>query len=73
MTEHPRFCNWPGCGVPVVSTAWVCSPHWFALPQRLRNKIWETYRPMREVTEAASKEYLAVVREIEDWIARNAT
>ena len=46
--------------------------HWYALPKRLRDKIWATYRPGQEITKTPSVEYLAAAREVQDWIARGA-
>jgi hypothetical protein len=50
---------------------WGCKAHWFKLPAVLRSKIWRTYRPGQEVTKTPSKDYIAVAREVQDWIAAN--
>lgn len=47
---------------------WGCTPHWYALPASLRAAIWRAYVPGQEVTQSPSKEYLAVARQVEDWI-----
>jgi hypothetical protein len=38
---------------------------------RLRNRIWETYRPGQEVTMTPSREYLDAARAVQQWIAEN--
>lgn len=61
-------CHWPDCTAQVPPTMWGCKRHWFMLPLTLRNRIWATYRPGQEVDMSPSKEYLAVAREVQDWI-----
>jgi hypothetical protein len=48
---------------------WGCREHWFKLPLRLRSKIWRAYQPGQEITKTPSKEYFAVAREVQEWIA----
>lgn len=66
-------CHWPDCGKPVPPAMWGCKPHWFALPQRLRNRVWATYKPGQEITKTPSAAYLAVAREVQDWIAEQSS
>jgi hypothetical protein len=47
---------------------WGCKLHWFKLPKRLRDRIWATYEIGQEVDMTPSDEYLAVAREVQDWI-----
>lgn len=49
---------------------WGCRKHWFSLPKRLRDRIWETYRPGQEVNLTPSAEYLEVATEVQEWIER---
>ena len=51
---------------------WGCKPHWFALPKRLRDKVWAAYRPGQEETMAVSNAYFAVADEVQEWIRENA-
>jgi len=37
-------CPAPGCEVVVSDTLLMCKPHWYRLPKRLRDAIWDTYR-----------------------------
>jgi hypothetical protein len=64
-------CHWPGCGKAVAPSMWGCKRHWFMLPLVLRNKVWAAYRPGQEISKTPSPEYVAVAREVQDWIARN--
>ena len=62
-------CHWPGCHKQVPPAMWGCRQHWYALPPALRAKIWRTYRPGQEETMTPSAEYIAVAREVQEWIA----
>lgn len=61
-------CHWPGCRLQVRPALWGCREHWFALPVRLRDRIWATYRVGQEVNGTPSREYVAVAREVQEWI-----
>lgn len=39
-----RTCDAPGCTVPVRRGILMCRPHWFQLPQPLRQAISQTWR-----------------------------
>lgn len=67
-----HHCHWPDCGKPVPPAMWGCKSHWFALPLRFRNKIWATYRAGQEISKTPSREYVAAVREVQEWIRQNA-
>ena len=64
-------CHWPGCQALVPPAMWGCRRHWYRLPQLLRSKIWRTYRPGQEITKTPSRAYVAVAREVQDWIAKH--
>lgn len=66
-----HHCHWPNCDKPVPPAMWGCKQHWFKLPLSLRSKIWRTYRPGQEITKTPSPEYIAVAREVQDWITEN--
>lgn len=66
-----HHCHWPGCDAKVTPAAWGCRKHWYRLPQHLRNKIWRAFRPGQEQTKTPSAEYVAVAREVQDWIREN--
>lgn len=68
MSEH--LCHHPSCSKPVPPKMLSCAPHWFALPKRLRDEIWRTYRPGQEVIKDPSDAYLEAMRAcIEFWKA----
>jgi len=51
---------------------WGCRSHWFRLPKRLRDRIWNTYVPGQEVDMSPSEEYLKIADEVQQWIKENA-
>lgn len=63
-----HHCHWPGCGKQVPPAMWGCKTHWYALPKRLRDRVWATYQIGQEVDGTPNREYLAVAREVQDWI-----
>lgn len=64
--EH--HCHWPGCDKQVPPAKWGCYAHWMRLPKRLRDKVWATFRPGQEKSMTPSREYVAVAREVQEWI-----
>ena len=80
-TDHVRsarqsrnhHCHWPGCETQVPPAMWGCKSHWFKLPKRLRDRIWDTYEIGQEATMSPSDEYLAVAFEVEAWLRENAS
>jgi hypothetical protein len=66
---RPHKCHWPGCQANCKPAFWGCRKHWFTLPQRLRLKIWETYKIGQEVSMTPSKAYLKAAEEAQKWIA----
>ena len=69
--DRPHTCHWPGCGKQVPPAMWGCTFHWYRLPKRLRDKIWNAYRSGQEQTMTPSREYLSVADEVEAWILTN--
>lgn len=61
-------CHWPGCDKEVPPAMWGCKGHWFALPKRLRDEIWRTYRRGQEVSKTPSAEYVAAAVAVQNWI-----
>jgi hypothetical protein len=68
--DNKHTCHWPGCRRIVAPAMWGCRTHWYALPDRLRKKIWATYRPGQEVSKTPSKAYVRVAHEVQDWIEK---
>jgi hypothetical protein len=67
--SRAHHCHWPGCKVQIPPAAWGCIMHWKMLPKDLRDKIWATYRIGQEKNMTPSKQYIAVAKEAQDWIA----
>lgn len=67
--DRRHECHWPTCDRQVQPAMWGCREHWFRLPKALRDRIWEAYEPGQEVRMDPSDEYLAVVHEVQEWIA----
>lgn len=67
-----HHCHWPGCSELVPPAAWGCRPHWYSLPEHLRTRIWAAYRPGQEVAKNPSRQYLAVAKEVQAWIAQHS-
>lgn len=70
MSRHT--CHWPGCDNPVPPAMWGCKPHWFRLPLRLRNRIWETYRSGQEIDKNPSDSYVEAAQAVQEWIRSQA-
>lgn len=70
MTNY-HTCHWPGCYLYVPPKMWGCRNHWYKLPKKLRDKVWENYRSGQEIDKKPSAEYLAVAKEVQEWIRQN--
>lgn len=68
-----HHCHWPGCDKQVPPAMWGCYRHWMMLPKRLRDMIWEAYRPGQEINGTPSREYVAIAREVQRWIKEHAS
>lgn len=66
-----HLCHWPGCSRHVPPAMWGCKDHWYRLPDKLRRRVWKSYRPGQENDQQPSADYLAVAREVQDWIREN--
>ncbi len=61
-------CHWAGCTKQVPPALWGCTNHWYALPGRLRTRIWLAYRAGQEIDGTPSADYLAAARDVQEWI-----
>lgn len=61
-------CHWPGCPQQVPPAMWGCREHWYRLPKHLRDRVWAAYVPGQEDRMDPSGEYVAVAREVQEWI-----
>jgi len=66
-------CHWPGCTKQVPPAMWGCKAHWYVLPAELRREIWRCYRPGQEADLHPSAAYIAVARQVQQWIAAKTT
>jgi hypothetical protein len=55
-------CHAHGCERRVPPSMFACKPHWFALPKKIRDAIWNEYRPGQEDDKQPSLRYMAVQR-----------
>lgn len=37
-------CHATDCNTPIPPEMFMCKPHWFSLPKRMRDRIWREYR-----------------------------
>ncbi len=66
--KNKHFCHWPGCKKVVAPKLWGCVTHCYKLPIHLRNLIWAHYKKDQEINGPVSKDYLAAVNKVHDWI-----
>lgn len=66
-----HHCHWPGCKRRVPPAAWGCRDHWYKLPKALRDRIWRAYRLGQEDTKTPTASYVAVARDVQEWISAN--
>ena len=45
MPELKHHCHACGCAVSVPPEMLMCRRHWFMVPKRIRDRVWNTYRP----------------------------
>jgi hypothetical protein len=69
--DRSHTCHWPGCKKQVPPAMWGDKDHWFKLPKYLRDKVWAAYVPGQEQRMDPSVEYIAVAREVQEWIQEN--
>lgn len=55
-------CHATGCDTEVLPRMWGCRHHWFMIPKRIRDAIWEHYIPGRERAWTPTKEYLKAAK-----------
>lgn len=66
MAHH---CHATNCKVNVPPEMFMCRKHWFSLPKRLRDRIWNTYRLGQCDDMNPSKEYCIAAKECVIFIA----
>lgn len=63
-----HHCHWPDCNQRVPAATWGCRRHWMMLPKYLRDRVWLAFRPGQEETKTPSRAYVAVAKDVQDWI-----
>ena len=62
-------CRQPGgCDRGASQASWGCKPHWFKLPQHLRDNLWRADRDERAATGRLGPAWAAAAAEAEAWI-----
>jgi hypothetical protein len=69
--DRNHTCHWPRCETQCPPAMWGCKKHWFKLPKRLRDLIWDTYEIGQEQSMTPSEEYLDAARQVQEWIETN--
>ena len=69
MPKHT--CHCPHCNRAVSPKLFGCKSCWFALPQKMRDAIWATYRPGQEITKTPSPEYIKAARAAIEYLREN--
>lgn len=64
-------CHAKNCKVEVPPSMFMCKPHWYRLPRRLRNAVWDAYVPGQEDRKDPSGEYIDIAREAIDWLEQH--
>ena len=70
-TPDARPCPWPTCPKRTKAAYLMCREHWYMLPEDIRARINETYRPGQNAL-TASPAYRAALRDALDY-ARHAS
>lgn len=56
LGEHT--CHARSCGTAVPPKMFMCTKHWYMIPENWRKKLWDLYRPGQERRKDPSMEYL---------------
>lgn len=63
-TTTRHVCAHPDCTRMIPANQLACGSHWVRLPRRLRQAIWNTYRPGQEQDGQPSAEYMAALDDV---------
>lgn len=64
-----HHCHAEGCDAKVPPAMFMCKRHWFKVPTRLRNKIWDLYEPGQEITKDPTNFYVLAALEAIEAVA----
>ena len=65
-----HFCHATGCNKPVPSKLLMCLRHWRMVPRDIQRSVWRHYRPGQEIDKCPTHEYLEVMKQAIDAVAR---
>jgi len=63
-------CHATGCAVPVEPKFLMCPRHWKMVPRAIQQEVWRRYRVGQEIDKQPSPEYLAVMKQAIDIVAK---
>lgn len=66
--EHT--CHADGCDVEVPPRMLMCLRHWRMVPRTIQRQIWNEYVPGQEITKTPTAQYVYVMKEAIDAVAR---
>lgn len=64
-----HLCHAVGCNERVLPSRLMCPRHWFMVPETVRRRVWQTYRPGQEVDKKPSGPWLFAAREAINHVA----
>lgn len=62
-------CHAEGCDLVVPPKMFMCRRHWFTLPKRMRDAVWDVYVPGQEIRKDPTDEYLAITGDCIEYVA----
>jgi len=68
--ESLHLCHARGCGRPIPPRLLMCLRHWRMVPIDIQRRVWKHYRRGQEIDKRPSKEYLEVMKEAIEYVAR---
>jgi hypothetical protein len=69
MKKLTHRCWATGCERQITLDRLMCLHHWSMLPKRLKDRIWQLYRPGQETIGEPSQTYLKAIEEARAFIA----
>lgn len=65
-----HLCHAEECKTPVPPRMLMCKTHWFMVPKKDRDLVWDLYVPGQEITKTPTMEYLDHVMHCIDVVAK---
>jgi hypothetical protein len=62
ISKNQNVCRWPGCIQEVDSEQWCCLPHWFMIPEKLRESL------VKFKSDESTEEYKLVFQDFLEWV-----